>query len=95
MTTELLITKQRIVTQNFNAFKIMSINIELNTMAEIKTDLLMIETETRDDGTINKKSYYITSINIILEGEDYSNWGNDDNYINNYIYNYLMNMPTV
>lgn len=94
MITELPTIKQRIVTENFNAFKILYINIDLNTRAEITVNLIM-NIEENINGEISKTPHHVTNFVLILEGEDYNNWGNDDNYINNYVYNHLINMSTV
>lgn len=39
------------------------------------------------------KDKYISTLNLNLEGEDYSNWGNDDNYLINYVSNKLNIQP--
>jgi hypothetical protein len=93
MTTEidLLTTKQRLITQSFDSFKIVSIFIHLDSKADINVHLLLSHLEERHDRTI--KIYdFVSEITVILEGEDYNNWGNDDSYIINYISNYVMNI---
>lgn len=65
-------------TKIVNSFVIVRLHVELNSRAEIQVAL-----KNNDE--------YILFENIILEGEDYDNWGSDDEYVINYIKSYIIN----
>jgi hypothetical protein len=67
------------LTKNITKFDIDEIKVNLNQSASIRVFLKNDENEISDIKTIT------------LEGEDYSNWGEDDEYIINYIKNLLEN----
>jgi len=62
----------KVTTKVIDSFNVDSVDITLFNSAKIRVSLL------------NKTNVIDVSI-VILEGDDYANWGNDDNYIVNYV----------
>jgi hypothetical protein len=61
-----------ITTSTITSFEIDSIEVRLFSSATIRVNVF--------------SGNYRTDVrNIIIEGDDYVNWGNDDQYINNYV----------
>ena len=65
-----------ITTTTITSFEIVSIEVALFSSATIRVNVFA--------------GNYRTDVrNIIIEGDDYVNWGNDDQYINSYVANAL------
>jgi cytidylate kinase len=61
------------VTKVIHSFNIDSVEITLFNSAKIRVALL------------NEQKHVVEITNIIMEGDEYSYWGNDDYYILNYV----------
>ena len=84
MTSYTIETKQYTVISDVSTIRIGLSNLELFVRAEFDVRLL------KTDG-----SYY-KSFNFILEGDDYNNWGNSDEYVINKIcevYGFVITIP--
>lgn len=66
--------------------KITSITIQVSSIIFNKSALLLVSLYDENDK-------YISTINIDLSGDDYSNWGNDDTYLLTYVSNKLQITP--
>jgi hypothetical protein len=64
-------------TLTVNRFEIDSIDIRLFTSAVIRVNLF------------DSNGFRVCVKNVLMEGEDYANWGNDDQYILTFIMNSL------
>jgi hypothetical protein len=67
----------KVVTTVIYSFDIQSIEINLFNSAKIRVTLL------------NEQGNIVDVSIVLLEGDDYTNWGNDDNYIINFVANDL------
>ncbi len=65
-----------------NRFDIDSIDIRLFTSAVIRVNLY------------GSNGFRVSVRNVVMEGDDYANWGNDDQYIITYVMNKLGFVPT-
>ena len=65
----------KIVTKVIYSFEIQNTEITLFNSAKIRVNLL------------NEQKNIVDVSIVILEGDDYNNWGNDDNYIINFVAN--------
>jgi len=72
-----------ISTLTVNRFEIDSIDIRLFTSAVIRVNLFDLN------------GFRVSVKNVLMEGEDYSKWGNDDQYIVSFVINSLGFTPTV
>ena len=70
-------------TLTVNRFEIDSIDIRLFTSAVIRVNLFDLN------------GFRVSVKNVLMEGEDYTNWGNDDQYILTFVINSLGFTPTV
>jgi len=66
----------KVTTKVIDSFNVDSVDISLFNSAKIRVSLL------------NQTNVIDVSI-VMLEGDDYTNWGNDDYYIINYVANKL------
>ena len=65
-----------------NRFEIDSIDIRLFTSANIRVNLFDLA------------GFRVSVRNVLMEGDDYTNWGNDDQYILTFVMNALGFTPT-
>lgn len=65
-----------------NRFEIDSIDIRLFTSAVIRVNLFGLD------------GFRVSVRNVLIEGDDYANWGNDDQYIITFVMNSLGFTPT-
>ena len=65
-----------------NRFDIDSIDIQLFKSAVIRVNLYGFD------------GFRVSVRNVVMEGDDYANWGNDDQYIITYVMNTLGFVPT-
>ena len=65
-------------TNKVNSFEIANIELVLNSYASLYVCL-------KNDDII------VETLFIKIEGEQYDNWGNDDQYIIDYVRNYIIN----
>ena len=65
-----------------NRFDIDSIDIQLFKSAVIRVNLYGFD------------GFRVSVRNVVMEGDDYANWGNDDQYIITYVMNKLGFVPT-
>lgn len=63
----------KVVTTVIYSFDIQSIEISLFNSAKIRVTLL------------NEQGNIVDVSIVLLQGDDYTNWGNDDNYIVNFV----------
>jgi hypothetical protein len=85
-------------TKTYNYFKIEEIRVKLGECAELRV-FLYNRTENPAPEEEEYHGYYekytdhlLDVIFIRIEGDDYKNWGTDDEYINTYISTYVSNM---
>ena len=65
-----------------NRFEIDAIDIRLFTSANIRVNLFDLA------------GFRVSTRNVLMEGDDYANWGNDDQYIVTFVMNALGFTPT-
>ena len=65
-----------------NRFEIDSIDIRLFTSANIRVNLFDLA------------GFRVSTRSVLMEGDDYANWGNDDQYIVTFVMNALGFTPT-
>jgi len=58
----------------YNRFKIKNFDLKLNEKVSIIILLYPVNSE-----------HVVEARTIVMEGDDYTNWGNDDNYVINFI----------
>lgn len=75
--------KEVAVINNITSITIQVSSIILNTSAVLLVSLY------------DESDKYISTVNLDLKGEDYSNWGNDDIYLLDYVSNKLNIIPIV
>lgn len=68
----------KVVMSTYTSFRIVKVDVTLNNSANILVIVYHQQDELEN----------FTEI-VQLTGDNYNNWGNDDNYINNYIKQYL------
>jgi hypothetical protein len=66
----------------FNAY---AHSVVLNTSAVIRVSVAYLKNGTLDNANRNDGTYSYMNKYVLLEGSEYTNWGNDDTYIINYV----------
>ena len=82
---------------NFNGPKIDIQTKEITIIQELCSIIVNVDTIDLFNSATIQVAYFGTGGNfmkidtLIMEGEDYTNWNNDDQYIYNYVYTKLNN----
>ena len=72
---------------SYHGFNAYINSVELNVSATIRISIAYLVNGKLDTspGSQNDGTYSYTNKYVLLGGQDYTNWGNDDSYIVNYV----------
>lgn len=74
---------------SYHGFNAYINSVELNVSATIRVSIAYLVNGKLDTSQVSKNDGTYSYINkyVLIDGQDYTNWGNDDSYIVNYVRN--------
>jgi hypothetical protein len=86
--TEIIITN----TYSYYQCKIYVFGVILNTSVTLRCSIVYLKNGKIDDINSNDGTYSYMNRYVLLEGEDYAAWGQNDSYITNYVQTNIANI---